>query len=317
MRKIQWRPSALLSLAGRTMDAFMMGPPRRPLRRWVISLLKSKNGISPTERELAKLAEQRAALADRLNAAEIVVTVARRRAETLTSALTDIDRTAAELQSKLAQERDQRERQRVVKELETMSAAIDQAGRATNCALVELVNVLAGVSEVVVEGSAVAEFSWNAASQIEPALVLLRNMISTRASDIREHRAPANLISATSMIELPKLKPPEETVRLYFKQNAKWMQGGREMTTCAFSERDVPVEIGERATQFGIAVPVDSPQARATMRVKGRRSHPVSPADCLDLDTATDRPGTGPTATFIEKQLDEPVRLRGAVADAS
>ena len=115
-------------------------------------LFKSKNGISATERELAKVAEQRTALADRLNAAEIGVAAARRRAETLTGALTDIDRTAAELQTKLAQERDKRERERVAKELETMSTAIDEAGRATNCALAELVNVLAGVSEVVVEG---------------------------------------------------------------------------------------------------------------------------------------------------------------------
>jgi hypothetical protein len=198
-----------------------------------------------------------------------------------------------------------------------MSAAIDEAGRATNCALAELLNVLSGVSEVVVEGWAVAEFSWNAASQLEPALVLLRNIIRTRASDIREHRAPANLISATSKIELPKLKPPGVTVRLYFKQNAKWIQDGSEMTTCAFSERDVPVEVGERATQLGIAVLVDSPQARTMMQVKGRRSHPVSTADCLDLDAATDRPAMGPTATFVEVQLDEPVRLTGAVADAS
>jgi hypothetical protein len=281
-------------------------------------LFKSKNGISATERELAKVAEQRAALTDRLNAAEIVVAAARRRAETLTGALTDIDRTAAELQTRLAQERDKRERERVAKQLETMSAAIDEAGRATNCALAELMNVLAGVSEVVVEGWAVAEFSWNAASQLEPALVLLRNIISTRASDIREHRAPANLSSTTSRIELPKLKPPGVTVRLYFKQNAKWIQDGSEMTTCAFSERDVPVEVGERATQLGIAIPVDSLQARATMQVKGRRSHPVSTADCLDLDTATDQPAMGLTATFVEnRRLDEPVRLMRAVADAS
>jgi hypothetical protein len=280
-------------------------------------LFKSENGISATERELAKVAEQRTALADRLNAAEIGVAAARRRAETLTGALTDIDRTAAELQTKLAQERDKRERERVAKELETMSTAIDEAGRATNCALAELVNVLAGVSEVVVESYAVAEFSWNAALQLEPALVLLRNIISSRASDIREHRAPANLISATSQIELPKLKPPGVTVRLYFKQNAKWIQDGCEMTTCAFSERDVPVEVGERATQLGIAVPVDSPQARAAMQVKGSRSHRVSTADCFDLDTATDQPVKGPTATFIETKLGESVRLTGAVADAS
>jgi hypothetical protein len=282
-----------------------------------MKLFKSKNGISATERELAKVAEQRAALADRLNAAETGVAVARRRAETLTDALADIDRTAAELQTKLAQERDKREHERVANELQRISAAIDEVGRATNCALAELVNVLAGVSEIVVESRAVAEFAWNAASQLEPALVLLRNIISTRASDIREHRAPANLISATSKIALPKAKPPGVTVRLYFKQNAKWIEDGSEMTTCAFSERDVPIDVAERATQLRIAVPVDSPQAHATMQVKGRRSHPVSTADCLDLDTATDQPATGPTATFVENKLDEPVRLTGAVADTS
>src|ERR1700686_3188238 len=145
------------------MDAFTMGPLHRPLRRRIMRLFKSKNAISATDGELAKVAEQRTALPDRLNAAEIGVAAARRRAETLTGALTDIDRTAAELQTKLAQERDKRERERVAKELETMSTAIDEAGRATNCALAELVNVLAGVSEVVVESYAVAEFSWNAA----------------------------------------------------------------------------------------------------------------------------------------------------------
>ena len=87
----------------------------------------------------------------------------------------------------------------------------------------------------------------------------------------------------------------------------------------AFSERDVPVEVGRRATQLGIAVPVDSPHARATMQIKGRRSHPVSTADCLDLDvnTATDQPATVPKATLIEKRLDEPLRLAGAIADRS
>jgi hypothetical protein len=284
-----------------------------------MKLFKSKDGISMTERELAKVAEQRAALADRLIAAETGVSAARRHAETLTDALADIDRTAAELQTKLAQERDERERERVARELETMSVAIDEAGRAANFALIELVNVLAGISETVAEGWALREFSWNAASQLEPALVLLQDIIRTRASDIREHRVPANLISATPKIELPKPKPPGVTVRLYFKQNAKWIQDGSEMTTCAFSERDVPVEVGQRATQLGIAVPVDSPQARATMQIKGRRSHPVSTADCLDLDlkTATDQPATDPKATLIEKRLDEPLRLAGAVADRS
>jgi hypothetical protein len=297
-------------------DTFTIEPLRRPLRR-IMRLFKSKGGISAIEHELAKVAEQRAGLANRLNAAETGVAAARCRAETLTNALADIDCTAAELEAKLAHERDKRERERVAKKLEEMSAAIDEAGRATNSALAELANALTGISEIVVEGGAVAEFSRNAAAQLEPALALLVSIISNRAFDIREHGAPANLISPTYRIEPLEPKPPNVTVRLYFKQNAKWIEDGTEMTTCAFSERDVPIDVGERATRLGIAAPFDSPQARATLQVKGRRSHPVSTADCLDLDTATDQPATDPKAKVIEDNLDEPVRLLGAVAAPS
>jgi hypothetical protein len=69
MRKAKWRACRATVASGTAMDAFTMGPPHRLLGGRFMKLFKSKDGISMTERELAKVAEQRAALADRLNAA--------------------------------------------------------------------------------------------------------------------------------------------------------------------------------------------------------------------------------------------------------
>ncbi len=220
-----------------------------------------------------------------LDAAEAQLRAAIDRTATLTSALAETAAQVAALEEAIAKAADKKLRSETAAAIEVLAREMTEAGAAFNAGAARLAETSRRVAAIVLEGHGLQAFAMNAGAEVPAAVAMIVEVLHNRVRATLAGTAPAALPKPD--IPAPLISAPApETKRLWLTRHARWIDAsGQNRIGERYSDQDLTPSAAARALASGAAVPLTDPRRR---QLKGQPG-PHGPrfptaSECEDLD---------------------------------